>query len=214
MKEGFISRINVVFIVMMLMAHSVLAGEDVLYDELPPVDASFFRFANGTAKPITVKANGNKLATIRPGEVSPYGFVSAAQIMFEVNTMSIPLDATAGRQVTILLVDSAGGSENPYHIFDEGGFSNKRKARVKLYNFIKQDKLSLKTGDGAHEVINEVNPMSFDSRDVNAIQMNFSVFGGANKLTTSDVITLKRDRVTSFFVFSDQSPLFMMESDR
>ena len=189
------------------------AGDEALYDESAPADVSFFRFANMTAKTINISLDGKILASLPASKVSPYGFVSASDVTFDIDGYSLSMTAVARQQVTIAWQGEGNGGHT---MVKEEVFENKRKARLKLYNFTDKSDITLKTEDGRHEVLKDVQPLKMDSRDVNAIKSGFAAYQENTVLASSGPISLVRDKVTSLFLF-DQSGvvrLFAVESER
>lgn len=201
-----VPRLITTLLLIMVTAKTSYA-DDALYAKLPPADASFFRFVNATNSDVVITKEGKKISTLKAFKASRYGFVPEANIEFSINDKPLPFDAVAERQVTIVITDDTAA---PFKVIDEAKFTNKRKARIKLFNLTETTLTSLKTGDGKHLVINPVENMGFGFRDVNSVKMKFAAFSEASKLAETDTITLKKDKVTSLFAFSNESGITLL----
>lgn len=189
------------FIALVFVISSPANSDEGLYGAIPPPGSAFFRFVNQSDQQITVSHEGKKLSTINDHAASPYGFVNAGKIDFDVNGKSFPVTMEKGKSYT-LLVD--GGSlkevvESPY--------DNKRKSRVKLYNLTEFKDVSLKTADGAHAVVESVDPHSVGERDVNAVDIQFSVESKHFDSFKTDTVNLKKGKVSSIFVYQKDGKL-------
>lgn len=191
--------LKLVFTVLLLVSGMANAG-DGLYGKVPPTDAAFFRFVNISSQAVDIEFKGKKIATVSPFRSTAYGFESAGDFDFKVDGNNISKTLKADDLTTIIW----NGEDAQFII--ESPFTNKRKARVKLYN-LTDSIASLLTIDGKHKVIESVESFSAEFRDVNALDIAFKAITEQNDSVETSKIKLAREKVTSIFVYK-QNGLF------
>ena len=180
-----------------------------MYDKEPPPDASFFRVLNASdSASVDVGKDGVKIATVAPLNVSTYGFSEAASTTFTLNAAAITVDTPPGRMVTLVW-----DGKKPFAI-DEEPFTEKKKARLKLFN-ISDEAVSLTTDGKQTEVIKNVPAHGYGFRDVNALTLPFTVNAGEKAMLTTDKIGLHKGSASSvFYIKSGSSALYIVSEEK
>ena len=177
----------------LLLATGIANAGEGLYGKVPPTDAAFFRFINLSPESVEIAYQGNKISTLKSFNVTSYGFDRAGDFEFSVNDKKVSLELAVNELATLIWENGEISkiSEKP--------FSNKRKVRVKLYNFTQGD-IALKTSDGKYVVVNNTKSFTVGSRDVNPLDISIKVVAGQSELPTQ-VLRLEREKVLSIFVY-------------
>lgn len=169
----------------------VLAGDAALYGAVAPADSGFFRVINTTAGLVSVTFNG-KSFSLNSGECSDYAYTAPGAYTLTINGKPVALQVKTGSQQTVVWRND--GSQ----LLAEQPFDNKSKARVALYNLTTAP-VSLLTSKGQN-VVGPVAAGQMSAREVNAIQVSFSVHDSQKEIYASPQINLKRGRSTDLFV--------------
>lgn len=190
------------FIVGLLLLVSAAAAQDEgLYAPAPPADAAFVRVLNAGAGAVTPTLGGTAFEALAAGTVSSYRVVLQGSTELAAGDVTGALEVEAGRFYTVLLTDEAALLEDP-------ALQNRAQALLLLYN-VSGAPVSLKTADGATDVISEVAPGEVGSIEVNAISVAFGAFSGDAALSTFDEVQLGRGAAYSTFVLPDDTAVFV-----
>ena len=189
------------FIAGLLLLVSVAAAQDEgLYAPAPPADAAFVRVLNAGAGELTPTLGETAFGALDAGTVSPYRVVLQGSAELAAGDVTSTLEVEAGRFYTVLLTDEATLLEDP-------ALQNRAQALLLLYN-VSAEPVSLKTADGATDVIPEVAPGAVGSIEVNAISVAFGAFAEDAALSTFDEVQLERGAAYSTFVLPDDTAIF------
>lgn len=177
------------------------AGEASLYGPAAPKGSSFVRLYNAAAQPAGVKVGSASIASTQPQAVSAFSFLPAGDYSADVSGKTLPVSLAADQYYT--LVNSAEGT--PILVVDPA-FQNRQKALVRLHNLTPQP-LSLKTKDGATQVVDTVAPNAHGDREINPVKVSLALYEGDKRVTNVDTILLERGEVTALFVTESQGKL-------
>lgn len=190
-----------------LQCSVVFSKDEALYEKEPPENAAFFRILNATENvSVDAKLAGVKIATVKPLQVTTYGFTEDLKSNFSFNGKKMTID-TPSKSLTTLVW-------NGVDIFPitEDLFTSKTKARLKLFN-IGKEIISLTTMDNKTKVIDGIGQHKYGYRDVNALTMPFSVTSSDGPLLTTENVSLKKGTVTSLFVIQHPSVALYVKSE-
>jgi hypothetical protein len=187
---------NYLFLVGLLFSCLVSAGDGALYGKPPPPDAVFFRVVNVSNQSLEVRLLDKTLTRLEQNQVSPYGFASAGDVSLVLNGKPQIINGAANSQYTIVW----RGAASETVMIEEIPFDNKRQAQLALYNLTNMPSLTLKTGDGKHNIVANVTSYSYGFRNVRAIKIATSVTSNSKIVASSEPLMLARDAVTSVFV--------------
>lgn len=174
-------------------------GNAALYDAVPPADSAFVRVLNASAAPVEVSVSGkSNTLKISGVQMSSYVFMEQGERSIKVNdqTISVPM---ASNTATTLVFD--GGRLMP--IQDEFSEDN-RRAKVVFYN-LTDAALKLKTLDGKHVIVDDVNGGQMGTRKVNEVKMTFAAYAGDAKVADFEEMFMRRGRSYSYVILGNGS---------
>ncbi len=184
----------------LLLLSAASAQDEGLYAPAPPADAAFVRVLNAGAGELTPTLGETAFEALAAGTVSPYRVVLQGSAELSAGDVTSALEVEAGRFYTVLLTDKATLLEDP-------ALQNRAQALLLLYN-VSAEPVSLKTADGATDVIPDVAPGEVGSIEVNAISVAFGAFAEDAALSTFDEVQLERGAAYSAFVLPKGTAVF------
>lgn len=176
-------------------------GNAALYDVTAPADSAFIRVFNSSDASVNVKLSAKtEVQPVSTYQLGDYLFASAGQYQLTVGavTSSISLDKN---EVITFVYD--GATLTP---INDDFYDGLKKAQISFYNLTSQT-LSLKTVNGKHAVVKDVQPGKAGSRKVNEVKMAFAVFNEKVKAAEFESKFLKKGRSYSYVVVN-KSGLF------
>lgn len=187
----------VVMIALLLPARSS-ADDAALYGPAAPAGSAFIRVFNASDDPeLEVRVGDEMISEITPWNVSDFIFLPAGNHVIAATGEQQSAQLVAGRYYTA--VAGAGGIE----LLDNAYSANRLKSQVILYNLTGSSALSLRTRDGATEVISDVAAAAHGSREVNPAPVQFVLYEGDQRLADAPSVRLARGRVFSLFAVGD-----------
>lgn len=186
---------------LLLLVSAAAAQDEGLYAPAPPADAAFVRVLNAGAGELTPALGETAFGALAAGTVSPYRVVLQGSAELSAGAVTSVLEVEAGRFYTVVVTDEAALLEDP-------ALQNRAQALLLLYN-VSAAPVSLKTADGATDVIPDVAPGEVGSIEVNAISVAFGAFSGDAALNTFDEVQLERGAAYSTFVLPDDTAVFV-----
>ena len=186
---------------LLLLVSAAAAQDEGLYAPAPPADAAFVRVLNAGASELTPTLGETAFGALAAGTVSPYRVVLQGSAELSAGDVTSALEVEAGRFYTVIVTDEAALLEDP-------ALQNRAQALLLLYN-VSAAPVSLKTADGATDVIPEVAPGEVGSVEVNAISVAFGAFAGDAALSAFDEVQLERGAAYSAFVLPDDTAVFV-----
>ena len=167
------------------------AADEGLYDPVPPEGSAFVRFVSDYeipgSKPVIV--NDKTYDYLDYKEASSYFVFPEGEIKAKVGDASESFPVEAGDFYTVILADN--GTLN---IKDDPQNQNQAKAQILLYNLSGQDNLSLKTADGAIEVIPAVGHGEVADKQINPVRVSLAVYNGDQKVKDLGSLSLERSQ--------------------
>ena len=185
----------------LLLVSAASAQDEGLYAPAPPADAAFVRVLKAGTGELPPTLGETAFEALAAGSVSPYRVVLQGSAELSAGDVTGALEVEAGRFYTVLLTDAAVLLEDP-------ALENRAQALLLLYN-VSAAPVSLKTADGATDVIPDVAPGAVGSIEVNAISVAFGVFSGDAALSTFDEVQLERGAAYSTFVLPGDTAVFV-----
>ncbi|MCM2681221.1 alginate O-acetyltransferase AlgF [Echinimonas agarilytica] len=199
--------VSATLVAMLFGSTLAFAGDGGLYGKQAPANAAFFRIFNSSdTSPVAVTVAGETLQSINPLSATAYGFTESASLKLSFNGSPF-IVAAAPKSVHTIIWDG----QSAYAIKEEA-FSNKKKARLKLFNLTGKD-VSLKTADGKTPVIKDVKSADYGFRDINALNMPFGFFEGDSSMLTSEKLALKKGQATSLFLVKNGGAALYVKAD-
>jgi alginate O-acetyltransferase complex protein AlgF len=197
MQKGF-SAFFALMALSFMSSHQAKAGEDGLYPAAPPADSAFVRFLNaGSATPTPVKIRGKSYGAVNLGSISSYAPVAAGAAALSFGVKSSSVELKPGIHYAVLLM------KDNMVVLDEPSDTSKLKAQIILINASRTPHVSLKTADGAAEIVNPVAPGALGGRAVNAVNAPFSVYAEKEKIEDIAPQPLKRGARYAIVVYDD-----------
>lgn len=180
----------------------VSAQDEGLYAPAPPADAAFVRVLHAAegAGGVAPSVGDTDFETLSYGAVSPYRVVPQGTAELNAERVTEVLELEAGRFYTVVVTDTATLLEDPT-------LQNRAQTLLALYN-LSGEPVSLKTVDGATDVIPDVAPGELGSIPVNPISVAFGAFSGDAALATFEETQLERGAVYSTFVLPGGTAFF------
>lgn len=176
------------------------AGEAALYGPAAPKGSSFVRLFNAGMQATTVKVGSATITSTAPQGGSAFSFLPAGSYSAEVGGKTLPVKLEADQYYTLVNTPEA-----PRLVVDPA-FYNRQKALVRLHNLTDQP-LSLKTKDGATQVVDSVAPGKHGDREINPVKVSLALYTGDQRLTEVETTLLERGEVTALFVTQAQGRL-------
>jgi alginate O-acetyltransferase complex protein AlgF len=169
-------------------AHSARAGDEGLYDPLPPEGSAFVRFihADADADEATPSINGKAYDSVSFGGVKPYNVLKQGEGKISFGSANSTYAFQSGKYYSVILKDGK------LAVVDEPINTNQLKAQVLIYNLTDKPELSLKTQDGKVSVAGPAAPGAHAEREINPVKVNFAVFSGEEKITDVPAMALER----------------------
>lgn len=170
------------------------AADEGVYGPVAPPNSAFVRVFNATAEPeLQARIADKTLEEIPAYGASEFVFLPPGKYTLTVGAVSQPVTLAANKFYTAALE----GKE--LRLLENERYTNRLKALVIVYNLVDGSTLSLKTPDG-RPVIENIQPNTLGSREVNAVKVNLALFDGAKKVTDVKPMNLERGRAFSLFV--------------
>lgn len=176
------------------------AGEAALYGPAAPKGSAFVRLYNAGLQATTVKVGSATITSTAPQGGSAFSFLPAGSYSAEVGGKTLPVKLEADQYYTLV-----NTPETPRLVVDPA-FYNRQKALVRLHNLTDQP-LSLKTKDGATQVVDSVAPGEHGDREINPVKVSLALYQGDKRLTDVETTLLERGEVTALFVTQAQGRL-------
>lgn len=167
------------------------AGPDEgLYAPIPPEGAAFVRFIQADSKASDLgqipSAAGKKYEALEFGHVSPYYVQKQLKVDLAFGEAVRPFELEAGKFYSAVLLNGK------VEVVPDTASENRAKALVSVYNFSSLEGIELKTADGKIPVAGPVAPGAGTSREMNAVKVDFAVFGKDGKSYPVEGLTLQR----------------------
>ncbi len=195
-------NLKLLFVTVLVGAALVSAQEEGLYAPAPPADAAFVRVLHAAegAGEVTPSVGDTDFGALAYGAVSPYRVVLQGTAELGAGRVTEALELEAGRFYTVVVTDTVTLLEDPT-------LGNRAQTLLVLYNAYSEP-VSLKTADGATDVIPDVAPGELGSIPVNPISVAFGAFSGDAALATFEETQLERGAVYSTFVLPGGDAFF------
>ncbi|KMQ75510.1 alginate O-acetyltransferase AlgF [Marinobacter subterrani] len=201
-----------VLISLVVAVNTAQAGEDALYAAEAPDGAAFIRVVNADASgSLAQAAIGGKLITeVEPLAASPYIYLPAGTYQLEVAGHSTPVRMGKNEFYTAVVLDSGETK-----VLKDVTFDNPRKALLSFYNLTSEGGVSLRTADGKVAVIESVDSLNVDNREINAVKIMLGAFQSGEPLAKTPQISLQRGKVFSVFAIDvGGSPRLVVAENR
>lgn len=183
--------------VSLLLPLSAQAQDAGLYDPVAPAGSAFVRFINNGATEAALKP----VVQTKTFEEASFGEATAYVPVRGGQTATIKLGAVSAEQPLV-----AGGyytailQGTTLKVVTDDALSNPAKAMIAFYNLSNHPNLTLKTADGATEVVAPVAQQAGGYRLINGVRVALSVYDGATKLADVGPVDLKRGEATTILV--------------
>jgi alginate O-acetyltransferase complex protein AlgF len=193
-------------VTLLLCLTQATAQDEGLYAPAPPADAAFVRVLHAAegAGEVSPRVGDTDFGALSYGDVSPYRVVPQGTAELSAGQVTETLELAAGRFYTVVLNGAATFLEDPM-------LHNRARTLLVLYNASSKP-VTLKTADGATEVIPDVPPGELGSVEVNPISVAFGVFAGNIALATFEELQLERGAVYSTFMLPDGTAAFVQNT--
>lgn len=191
---------------------TVHAGEGALYAAEAPDGAAFIRVVNADASGSLAQAEigGKTIKEVEPLSASPYIYLPAGTYQLEVAGKATPVQMDKNEFYTAVVLDSGETK-----VLKDVAFDNPRKALLSFYNLTEEGGVSLKTADGKVAVIESVDAISVDNREINAVKIMLGAFQSGEPLAKTPQISLQRGKVFSVFAIDvGGSPRLVVAENR
>ncbi|MBA5764365.1 alginate O-acetyltransferase AlgF [Vibrio sp. 404] len=169
----------------MLLAFATNANDEALYDKKPSKDSSFVRLINIENHTRTMHADGIKVFTSNPREITNYVPIDSGTYNFSVGGNSINVTIPNKTKLSFFVV----GNDLKYIVQDRN--ADNRSAKISLFN-LSETPLTLGAGKSNKTVLEKVETNSFKSRSVNPMKIAFNVNTDKNILLPTPQLILKR----------------------
>ena len=163
---------------MLLSTGAAHAGEDALYDPMPPLGSAFVRAVDcrKAAAAIDVRVGATSFGKLQPAEAGPYRVVAPGALKATFGaTGTADVVVEPGSFYTLVVRD--GTAPTPF-LVDKPN-SNLSRAQITLYNLTDAPAVSLKLADGSAAVVEAVAPGQQAGRLVNAVTVDLGLWIGA-----------------------------------
>lgn len=198
-----IFRILALFLAVLSINNAFAKPDDEgLYGKIPPENSAFVRFihAQPGLSETTPKINGKKYDPAIFGAIKNYVVIPSGKTTVSFGNISQTYTTSPKKYYSILIKDQkATFIEEPITSF------NKLKAQVVLYNFSKENNISLKTADGKITVVDNVSVNKFGYKEVNAVKVSFAVFAGDKKIGDVPATPLERGEIYTIALIGNGS---------
>ncbi|WP_417565676.1 alginate O-acetyltransferase AlgF [Marinobacter sp.] len=171
-------------------------GEGALYAAEAPDGAAFIRVINADASGSLAHAaiGGKVIKEVEPLAASPYIYLPEGTYQLEVAGRSTPVRMDKNEFYTVVVLDSGKTK-----VLNDVAFDNPRKAMLSFYNLTDEGGVSLRTADGKVAVIESVDSLDVDNREINAVKIVLGAFQSGESLARTPQISLQRGKVFSVF---------------
>ena len=195
----FFGNFFVLFVFPLVWACSAHAAQNSnsnaeLYDAIPPPGSSFIRGVNLSDKTIVMTlSNTETPQSITAGQISSYRFVSKGRYKVSVGAQSFDIDMKVDTGTTVIF-----DGKQLIPLTDMFG-NEQRKAQIGFYNLTDQ-KVSLKTLDGKHVIIDELEQNQTKGRMVNELKVTLAAYSGDQKIATYKELFLRKGHSYSYLL--------------
>lgn len=198
-QRAFILLLGLMFwLGVLVLSGRVSADDAALYGPAAPAGSAFVRVFNASDNPeLEVSVGDEAVTDIPPWNVSDFVFLPAGNHVVVAGGQRQSSSLAAGRYYTVV------AGPNRLQLLDNAYSENRLKALVILYNLTDAPSLSLRTQDGATEVIGAVAATAHGQREVNPAPVQFAVHDQDGRLADAPAVRLARGRVFSLFVVGD-----------
>jgi alginate O-acetyltransferase complex protein AlgF len=175
--------------------HLAYAGEAALYGPTAPPGSAFIRVFNASdADDVEARVGNETVPDIRAWSASEFIFLPAGTHALSAAGSEGPVTLAADRFYTAVV-----GTGAP-RLLENDNSGNRLKALLIVYNLSGQERISLRTQDGATTVVEPVAKNASGTRQVNPAKVQLAVYGGDTKLADAPPMTLARGKAFSLFV--------------
>jgi alginate O-acetyltransferase complex protein AlgF len=196
------NKITAAYIIGFLLmgATPALAQDQGLYDPLPPEGSAFVRFINEyeTTTSQQAKANGKGFDYLNFKQVSSYYVVPQGSVKAEVGAATKDFSAESGKFYTVVL-----NEDGAVDVKTDPPNENQAKSQIILYNLSDKDNLSLKTADGAVEIVPPQAAGQVADKQINPVKVSLALFDGTTKIQDIGAVSLDRGVSYSAIVLSN-----------
>jgi alginate O-acetyltransferase complex protein AlgF len=189
-------------LLLILLAHSVLAQDEGLYAPAPPANAAFVRIVHAleSAPAVSPTVGDTAYGEISFAQSSPYRVVIQGSRMFTAGDLSQDLEVVAGRFYTLAI------TANGIVVIEDASSSNRAKALLSLYNLSDVVSVDLKTADGKTDVLLGVTPGTQNSVEVNGITVDLAALSESGEIQAFPGVKLERGAAYSVIVLGGAAP--------
>lgn len=196
------NKTTAAYIIALLLMGSTpaLAQDQGLYDPLPPEGSAFVRFVNEYEATTSqqAKANSKGYDYLNFKQVSSYYVVPQGPVKAEVGKAAADFTAESGKFYTVVL-NEAGTVD----VKTDPANENQAKSQVVFYNLSDNADLSLKTADGAVEIVPPQAAGGVADKQINPVKVSLAVFDGTTKIKDLGPVSLDRGVSYSAIVMSN-----------
>ncbi len=196
------------FVFLVLIPAQSRAEDEGLYDAPPPAGAVYVRMINLNPEAMQEYRAGNvKLPVPAYRDASAY-YPVARESLKKIavpfrNAEQVLKDHVLpeGRGYVTLVITKAKSGKDVIDAVNDRISTNKYKAMINFYNFMAEDDLDLKTGDGRITIAGPVPYKGVNGHDINGVRVDMAVYRGGEKLAEAGEHTLERGRGYSVMLF-------------
>lgn len=169
--------------------------DEGLYDPLPPEGAVFVRFINLDKNPLRqVALNKKQYAGLAVGALSSYYVVQPGSAEIVLNGLSHGANIESGKFYSALI------KEDDISFLEDPVLQSRAKSLLVFYNHTGKP-LSLKTANGATQVIPPVSHAENGFREINAVNIEFALFSGNEKQADIPMLSLERGKAYTIVAY-------------
>lgn len=174
-------------------------GNAALYGPVAPAGSAYVRVLNLSDVAAEVMLSGKTSAQkVNAGQLGAYMFIPPGSITVTVNQTNQQTSLESNSAYTLVYDGSSLQSiVDPYA-------NDPKKALVAFYNLTDQP-LALKTQDGKHAIVDNIDKNHSGVRPVNEIKIGFAAFNGEQSVAKFDEQLLKKGRSYSYLVIPEGS---------
>lgn len=168
--------ILLVFLIFIAVCKNTQADTDEgLYDPVPPEGSAFVRFVNLSNKEVLPRINNKKYDLLKKSDVSAYFVSPEGKTEFSLGEIEEKKDIVSGNFYTVIYQDNLS-------LLQDRANKNRSKATVAFYNFSSYSIVTLKARSGSVDVLTDVEENKTQSRDMNAVKIDFSLYADDQKI--------------------------------
>lgn len=181
---------------------SASAGDEGLYEGLPPENAGFVRWLNLDASQVSVQTTDGKI-DVPAASLAPYAVAVSGAKTFAVGDKELPVDVEAGKFYTVVASGPLAGK-----VFEDEAPTDPTKSRLYFYNLTDSADVDLFVPKAKKDALSDVASGASKSVDLKApLTIDMVARVGGEDVAQYPGVALKRRGGSSLVLYGDNEAI-------